>query len=104
MSVRPLSVGELYYSQGGPLPKILGFFGATQGMLVYLHRHRIPFNQNWFGAPGSPGKFLLFVVGGTVGGYLLGYQLFKDPELIRLSIRHQRDQRLEIEGQRMPLR
>ena len=40
MSVRPVPVGEETKAFGHPFVNIYSTFGATQGLLVYLHRTR----------------------------------------------------------------
>ena len=89
MSVRPISVGEETKAFGHPFVNILSLFGASQGMLMYLHRHRIPITSNWFAAPGSPAGFGLLVVGGYLIGGGIAMAAFSDWPLVRLALSHQ---------------
>ena len=88
MSARPITVSEEIKAKGHPWVNILSIFGATQGMLTYLHRQRVPFRSNWLAPPGSPFKFGILVFGGFYVGGLIGVAAFTDWELIRLYKRH----------------
>ena len=46
MSVRPITASEEIKAKGHPFVNTLAVLGGTQGLLVYLHRHRIPKPQN----------------------------------------------------------
>ena len=99
MSVRPITRGEEFKAIGHPFGGYLSVLGASQGLLTYLHRHRIPFSSNWFAAPGSPGKLIFFVVGGYVIGRAAGDIIFSDSALLRLRARHLEDERHNVESQ-----
>ena len=43
MSVRPITVAEETKAFGHPFVNIISLFGASQGLLMFLHRSRIPF-------------------------------------------------------------
>jgi hypothetical protein len=89
MSVRPVTVGEETFAKGHPWINILSTYGALQGVLTFLHRRRIPFQGNWFATPGSLPVFVVFVLGGYIGGGLVGMAAFTDWTLLRLSMQHQ---------------
>jgi hypothetical protein len=78
---------------------IFAVFGATNGILTYLHRTRIPINQNWFAKPaGSVPIFMVMTGGGYLVGGLVGLYLFRDPALLRLQKRHTEDIKLNTAG------
>ncbi len=85
MSVRPLSVGEETKAFAHPWVNIFSLFGASQGVLIYLHRHRIPFQSNWFAAPGRPSVFLFLVGAGYLAGGGVAMAAFSDWSLVRLA-------------------
>ena len=99
MSVRPITVAEETKAYGHPWINVFCIFGATQGLLTYMHRHRIPFQSNWFAAPGSPAG----LIGATLGGFLIGggiaMGVFSDWSLVRLSQQHKQDSILNVDGQ-----
>ena len=99
MSVRPVSVGEEIKAFGHPWVNILSLFGATQGLLVYLHRNRIPVTSNWFAAPGRPSLFVFLVVGGYITGGTIAMAAFSDWSLIRLVESHRQDNALLTDSQ-----
>ena len=98
MSVRPITQSEEIKAKGHPFVNIFAIFGASQGLLVYLHRHRIPLRSNWLAAPGSPFKFSLLVFGGYLAGGALAIVLFSDAELLRLHQRHIEDKLTIADG------
>ena len=91
MSVRPVTVGEETKAFGHPFVNIFSVFGGLQGALMFLHRRRIPFQSNWFAAPGSLPVFAVFGLGGYLSGGFLGMALFSDWNLVRLTIQHKED-------------
>lgn len=99
MSVRPVSVGEEIKAFGHPWVNIMSLFGASQGLLVYLHRHRIPITANWFAAPGRPSILAFLVVGGYIAGGSLAMAAFSDWSLIRLVESHRQDASLLTDSQ-----
>ena len=99
MSVRPITISEENKARGHPWVNVFAVFGATQGLLIYLNRTRMKFNQNWFAAPGSPKIALILIGGGFLIGGGIGMAAFTDHELLRLSYRHQEDKIHLIEGQ-----
>lgn len=102
MSVRPITVGEETKAFGHPFVNILSIFGASQGLLVYLHRTRIPVSANWFGAPGAhPYGLVALLLLGYVGGGALGMAAFSDWNLVRLANAHRRDRVLLTDGQHL---
>lgn len=78
MSVRPITVAEETKAYGHPFVNIFSLFGASQGLLIYLHRHQIPFRSNWLASPGTPGKFLFLVLGGYLVGGCVAMAAFTD--------------------------
>jgi hypothetical protein len=98
MSVRPITVGEESKATGHPFVNIFALFGGTQGLLLYLHRSRIPITQNWFAPPGHLLKFGLLVGGGYLIGGAVAMGFFTDRELLRLARRHRQDKALNVEG------
>lgn len=99
MSVRPISVGEETKAFGHPWVNIMSLFGASQGLLIYLHRHRIPFTSNWFATPGSKGVFAFLVVGGYLAGGAVAMAGFSDHTLARLANAHKQDLALLTDAQ-----
>ncbi len=99
MSVRPITVSEEIKAMGHPFVNILSIFGGLQGLLMFLHRTRIPLNQNWFSNPKSAGAFAFFVLGGYLGGGLVGMAAFTDVNLLRLYHSHVEDNLINVEGQ-----
>jgi len=99
MSVRPVTVGEENKAFAHPWINIFATFGASQGVLTYLHRHRIPFASNWFAAPGSPAAFVVFALGGFVVGGGVAMAAFSDWHLVRLVQQHQKDRVFNTDGQ-----
>ncbi len=91
MSVRPISVGEETKAFGHPWVNILSLFGASQGLLVYLHRHRIPITANWFAAPGRASVLAFLVAGGYITGGVIGMVGFSDWSLARIAHIHHKD-------------
>ena len=98
MSVRPITVGEETKALGHPFVNILSLFGATQGMLIFLNRRKIPIQNNWFAAPGAFSGFLFLVLGGYLTGGCVGMAVFSDWQLLRLSQRHSEDLSLIVDG------
>ena len=98
MSVRPITVAEETKAFGHSFVNIISLFGASQGLLMFLHRSRIPFRSNWFAAPGSFGIFTFAVFGGYIAGGAIGMAAFSDWELLRLAYAHKADQQMRIEG------
>ena len=88
MSARPITVSEEIKAKAHPWVNILSLFGGTQGLLIYLHRQRIPFRSNWLASPGSPSRFAVFALGGYLVGGVIGMAAFSDWELLRLYARH----------------
>ena len=99
MSVRPITVAEENKGYAHPWINIFCTFGATQGLLTYLHRHRIPFQSNWFAAPGSPASFLIMTVGGFLIGGGVAMAAFSDWHLVRLAQTHKADKLMNVDGQ-----
>ena len=99
MSVRPISVGEETKAFGHPWVNIMSLFGGSQGLLIYLHRHRIPFTSNWFANPGSVGVFAFLVAGGYLTGGLVAMAGFSDWSLVRLAQSHKQDLALLTDSQ-----
>lgn len=99
MSVRPITVGEETKAFAHPWINIFSFFGATQGMITYLHRTRIPFQSNWLAAPGSPVAFAIFVLGGYLIGGGVAMAAFTDWDLVRIAKMHQKDRVFNTDGQ-----
>ena len=91
MSVRPITFSEENKAFGHPWVNIFATFGATQGLLLYLHRNRIPITTNWFAPPGSLLKFVVLVGGGYLFGGFVAIGFFADRELLRLHRRHLED-------------
>ncbi len=99
MSVRPITVGEETKAFGHPFVNIFSVFGGLQGVLMFLHRRRIPVQSNWFAAPGSLGVFSVLVLGGFLTGGFVAMAGFSDWEIIRLAHQHKLDKQLNVEGQ-----
>lgn len=99
MSVRPITLSEEIKAKGHPFVNIFAVFGLTQGLLIYLHRLRIPVQNNWFGPHGSPLGFVLLTVGGYVVGGVIGMAAFTDYPLLRLYKAHRQNKIFNIEGQ-----
>ncbi len=104
MSVRPIPLAEEIKASGHPFVNIFAIFGASQGLLVYLHRQRIPFRSNWLASPGNPRRFALLVLGGYIGGGLVGMSAFADWDVVRLLAKHQEDIDLRTDGRLAPLK
>ena len=101
MSVRPITVSEEIKAKGHPFVNIFAVFGGLQGLLLYLHRHRIPITQNWFAPPGSLLRFAVLVGGGFLVGGVVGMAAFTDRDLLRLHNLHEEDRKHLVEAQRM---
>lgn len=100
MSVRPITVGEETKAYAHPWVNIFSLFGATQGVLIYLHRLRIPVTSNWFAAgAGSLPLFLALGLGGYVVGGGVAMAAFADWPLLRLAQSHQADRALLTDSQ-----
>lgn len=99
MSVRPITVSEESKAFGHPFVNILSLFGASQGLLIYLHRLRIPVTSNWFAAPGSVGLFGFLVFGGYLFGGAVGMAAYTDWSLARLAFSHDKDRKNLTDGQ-----
>ncbi len=99
MSVRPVTVGEETKAFGHPFVNIFSTFGGLQGALMFLHRRRIPFQSNWFAAPGSLPVFLGLVLGGYLTGGFIGMAAFSDWDIIRLVQSHRQDKLLLTDSQ-----
>ena len=99
MSVRPVTVGEETKAFGHPFVNIFAVFGGLQGALSFLHRRRIPFQSNWFAAPGSLPVFLGLTLGGYLIGGGVGVAAFSDWEIIRLVQQHKQDKALLTDSQ-----
>ena len=100
MSVRPVSWSDEAHATGHPWVNGLALFGGLQGMLMYLHRYRMPINQNWFGKPGGMFPFGFYVVGGYLVGGVVAMAFFSDWDTIRLIKSHRKDAALMIETQK----
>lgn len=99
MSVRPLTVSEENKGYAHPWINIFCIFGASQGAIMYLHRHRIPFQSNWFAAPGSPAGLVLMTLGGFLVGGGIAMAAFTDWHLVRLAQQHKKDAMVIADGQ-----
>ena len=100
MSVRPITVGEETKAYAHPWVNIFSIFGATQGVLIYLHRLRIPVTSNWFAAgTGSLPLFLFLGITGYAVGGGVAVAAFADWPLIRLAQSHKTDRALLTDGQ-----
>ena len=97
MSVRPISVGEELKGEARPFTGIFALMGASQGLLIHLHRHRLRVNQNWFSV--APVGLTVMMVGGFLVGTGVSVALFADWNLIRLANTHKRDQMMVADGQ-----
>ena len=99
MSVRPITVSESTKAFGHPFANIFAVFGGLQGMLFFLHIHRIPFKSNWFAQAGTFPRFAVLTFGGFFLSGFAATFMFKDDELLRLHRQHKRDKSLMIDGQ-----
>lgn len=89
MSVRPITVSEETHAYGHPFVNAFAVLGGLQGVLVYLHRSRIPVQSNWFPNTGSFKLFAVLAAGGYLGGGLLALAFYTDKDLLRLAKSHQ---------------
>lgn len=99
MSVRPITVSEETHAYGHPFVNSFAVMGGLQGVLIYLHRSRIPVQSNWFPNSGSFKFFAFLSVGGYLTGGLLALAFYSDSNLIRLAQSHKKDLANNIEAQ-----
>ena len=104
MSVRPVTQAEELKAYGHPFVNIFPLFGASQGILTFLHLQRIPFKSNWFIHTGTTGRFLVLSVGGFFVGGIAGLMLFNGWDTIRLLHAHKLDSVHLVHGQKAALR
>lgn len=99
MSVKPITVSEETKAYGHPFVNAFAIMGGLQGALIYLHRMRIPVQQNWFPNSGSFKLFAVLTVGGFIGSGLAASAFYNDWNLIRIAQIHNRDRKLLVESQ-----
>lgn len=88
MSVRPISVSEETKAMGHPFVNLFALFGASQGLLIYLHRKRVPVTANLIATPGSAAAVLVLMGGGYLVGGGIALSIFADWNLVRLANQH----------------
>lgn len=94
-----MTVGEETKAFGHPFVNIFAVFGGLQGALMFLHRRRIPFQSNWFAAPGSLPVFAGLVLGGYLTGGFVAVAAFSDWDIVRLVQSHKQDKALLTDSQ-----